>query len=85
MLLFADHDPVEIVTKKQDRSTEAEVLADKRQREAARRLWRLISSRMLWWTLATATRRGHYGRPWQMGLPPTPSHNHKFDCGDMAY
>ena len=47
MLLLADHDPVEIVTKKQDRSTEAEVLSDKRQREATRRLWQLISSDVL--------------------------------------
>jgi len=47
MLLLADHDLVEVVTKKQDPSTEEAVLADKRQREAARRLRRLISPNVL--------------------------------------
>ena len=47
MLLLADHDLVEVETKKQDYFTEEKVPADKRQREAARRLQRLISSDVL--------------------------------------
>jgi len=47
MLVLADHEPVDVVIKRLNHSTEEEILADKRQHEAARRLWRLISSDVL--------------------------------------
>ena len=47
MFLLTNHDPVEAVTKKQDHSTEEEVLINRRQRETIRRLWQLISSDVL--------------------------------------
>jgi hypothetical protein len=47
MLLLTDHDPVEVVTKKQDHSTEEEVLINRRPRETIHRLWQLISSDVL--------------------------------------